>query len=108
MTGWPHAIVSYADFTAGVRGRSRSNGGVAPVRGVRMQLHWHENPHYRFASDPDLGAIRAPAKPGANDRLPLAFDLQIFTSQMGDGAKLAAALPGLPLRAPCMPGCWRT
>jgi len=24
------------------------------VRGVRMQLHWHENPLYRFASGPDL------------------------------------------------------
>ena len=26
------------------------------VRGVRMQLHWHENPQYRFAARPDLAA----------------------------------------------------
>ena len=26
------------------------------MRGVRMQLHWHENPLYRFAAAPDLGA----------------------------------------------------
>ena len=24
------------------------------MRGVRMQLHWHENPMYRFAPRPDL------------------------------------------------------
>ena len=28
------------------------------LRGVRMQLHWHENPQYRFAAQPDLARDR--------------------------------------------------
>ena len=31
------------------------------LRGVRMQLHWHENPLYRFAARPDLCARSAAA-----------------------------------------------
>ena len=56
--GWPHALVTYAHF--GVEDAPRNSTGCAlPAGGgVRMQLHWHENPHYRFATRPDVSPIR--------------------------------------------------
>jgi predicted TIM-barrel fold metal-dependent hydrolase len=69
---------------------------IPRVRGIRMQLHWHENPLYRFAAAPDLmnGALfrKNFAHVAGNN---LSFDLQIFTSQMKDAANLAAAFPGV-------------
>jgi hypothetical protein len=56
-TGWPHAIVAYADFAAeDVRPQLDRLRRYSLVRGVRMQLHWHENPLYRFAARADLSA----------------------------------------------------
>ena len=56
-TGWPHAIVAYADFSVDdVRPQLDRLARYPLVRGVRMQLHWHENPLYRFAARPDLCA----------------------------------------------------
>jgi predicted TIM-barrel fold metal-dependent hydrolase len=66
------------------------------VRGIRMQLHWHENPLYRFAPRPDL--MNEPlfrrnlAQLQDHDWL---FELQIFTSQMKDAAQLLKAFPGI-------------
>ena len=56
-TGWPHAIVAYADFGADdVRPQLDRLERYPLVRGVRMQLHWHDNPLYRFAARADLCA----------------------------------------------------
>jgi predicted TIM-barrel fold metal-dependent hydrolase len=66
------------------------------VRGIRMQLHWHENPLYRFAPRPDL--MHEPlfrknlAKLQDHGWL---FELQIFTSQMKEAAGLIQAFPGI-------------
>lgn len=66
------------------------------VRGIRMQLHWHENPLYRFAPRPDL--MNEPlfrknlAKLQDHGWL---FELQVFTSQMKDAAALIEAFPGI-------------
>jgi predicted TIM-barrel fold metal-dependent hydrolase len=94
-TGWPHAIVAYADFTGpDVRGHLDKLKAVPLVRGVRQQFHWHENPLYRFARRPDL-----PADPQVQRNVARladygwTFDLQVFTSQMGDAARLARACP---------------
>ena len=58
--GWPHAIVAYADFNVDdVRPQLDRLARYPLVRGVRMQLHWHENPLYRFAAGP----TRAPTGP---------------------------------------------
>ena len=90
--GFPHAIVGYADLlgdtveeTLAAQSRHRL------MRGIRMQLHWHENEMYRFAPRPNLmnGAIfrenlRRVAARGWS------FDLQVFASQMADAARLAA------------------
>ena len=96
-TGWPHAIVAYADFTTeDVRPQLEQLAAFPLVRGVRMQLHWHDNPQYRFASAPDLA--RDPTLRRNIARLSeygWAFDLQVFAAQMADAAELADACPGV-------------
>jgi predicted TIM-barrel fold metal-dependent hydrolase len=94
-SGWPHAIVGYADFMAeDVRPTLDRLARYPLIRGVRMQLHWHENEQYRFASRPDLADnalfrrnFAALADYG------LSFDLQVFQSQMAGAARLAADFP---------------
>ena len=54
-TGAPNAIVGYADFMAkDVRPQLDRLKKYRLMRGLRMQLHWHEDEMYRFASRPDL------------------------------------------------------
>src|SRR5690606_35842404 len=54
-TGWPHGIVGYADMAvADVRPALDRLSRYPRLRGIRQQLHWHENPLYRFAARPDL------------------------------------------------------
>ncbi len=91
-TGWPHAIVGYADLMVeDVRPQLDRLGRYPLLRGVRMQLHWHENPQYRFAARPDL--MREPQFRRNIAHLAdygLSFDLQVFAGQMADAAELAA------------------
>ncbi len=98
-SGWPHAIVGFVDLLADDAATILQAQARAPLmRGVRQQLHWHENPMYRFASRPDeMNAVafrRNFAKLEAHDWL---FELQVFSSQMKDGAALAAAFPRITL-----------
>ena len=94
-TGWPHAIVAYADLTVDdVRPQLDRLKRYPLLRGVRMQLHWHENPLYRFAARADLSndpVIRRNVAHLAD--YDLSFDLQVFTPQMADAADLARACP---------------
>ena len=95
--GWPHGIVGYVDLLADDAADTLKRQAAHPLlRGVRMQLHWHENALYRFAAAPDLAAHPALRK---NIRLlaqyGLPFDLQVFTSQMAGAADLAAANPDI-------------
>ena len=95
--GWPHAIVGYADLLDDSAPQTlKALAKIPRVRGIRMQLHWHENPLYRFAAAPDVmnGALfrKNFAHVAGNN---LSFDLQVFTSQMKDAANLAAAFPGV-------------
>lgn len=96
-TGFPVAIVAYADMMAAeVRPALDALAEEPAVRGVRMQLHWHENPLYRFASGPDLA--RDPVFQRNVARLAdygWSFDLQVFASQMAGAAELAAACPNV-------------
>jgi predicted TIM-barrel fold metal-dependent hydrolase len=96
-SGWPHAIVGYADMLApDVRPALDRLARYKLLRGVRMQLHWHENPQYRFASRPDIadqqGFRRNVAALGDYG---LSFDLQLFAPQMAGGARLAADFPSI-------------
>ncbi len=93
--GWPHAIVGYADLLDdGAPQTLKALAKTPRVRGIRMQLHWHENPLYRFAATPDLmngtQFRRNFAHVAENE---FSFDLQVFSSQMKDAANLAAAFP---------------
>ena len=90
--GWPHGIVGYADLLSDEARETMTRQAAYPLmRGIRMQLHWHDNKMYRFADVPDLmndlnllDNMRVVADYGWS------FDLQVFTSQMKDAAKLAA------------------
>jgi len=66
------------------------------VRGIRMQLHWHENPLYRFAPRADLmnEALFRKNLARLQDHGWL-FELQVFTSQMKDAAALVRDFPGI-------------
>ena len=94
-TGWPHALVAYADMTvADARPALDRLTRFPRLRGIRQQLHWHENLLYRFASRPDLCADPAVLRNVA--RLAdcgLVFELQVFAGQMAGAAELAAACP---------------
>lgn len=95
--GWPHAIVAYADFSVGdVRPQLDRLARYPLVHGVRMQLHWHENPLYRFAARADLCAdpvIRRNVAYLAD--YAFSFDLQVFAAQMAGAADLAQACPNV-------------
>ncbi|MBR1202852.1 MULTISPECIES: amidohydrolase [unclassified Bradyrhizobium] len=93
--GWPQALVAYADFSVDdVRPQLDRLKRYPLVRGVRMQLHWHENPLYRFAARPDLctdPVIRRNV--GHLADYGWSFDLQVFATQMADAAGLVEACP---------------
>ncbi|MEM6615225.1 MAG: amidohydrolase family protein [Pseudomonadota bacterium] len=94
-TGWPHAIVAYCDMTQADARRDLDRlAAFSLVRGIRQQFHWHENPAYRFARDPDV--CRDPnvcRNIGYLADYGWSFDLQVFADQMEGAAELAAACP---------------
>jgi predicted TIM-barrel fold metal-dependent hydrolase len=94
-SGFPVAIVAYADMLAeDARPQLDALAREPAVRGVRMQLHWHENPLYRFAARPDLSRDAVLQRNVA--RLAdygWSFDLQVFADQMAGAAELADACP---------------
>jgi predicted TIM-barrel fold metal-dependent hydrolase len=94
-TGWPHAIVGYADLTVrDIRPALDRLAKYPLLRGIRMQLHWHQNPDYRFATRSDLPLdptlqknVRALADYNC------VFELQVFAAQMEAAAQLTEACP---------------
>jgi predicted TIM-barrel fold metal-dependent hydrolase len=93
----PNAFVGYADLQsddiAATLDAMLLHRGM---RGIRQQLHWHENPTYRFAARPDLmsdGDWRRGLRAVADRHL--LFELQVFASQMPDAARLARDFGGL-------------
>lgn len=94
-TGWPQAIVAFADLLQeDARPQLDRLARWPLVRGIRQQLHWHENPEYRFAASPDLP--RDPRLVRNVARLAdygFAFDLQVFASQMAAAHELVEACP---------------
>jgi predicted TIM-barrel fold metal-dependent hydrolase len=98
-SGWPHAIVGYADLLAGdVRPALDRLMRYPRFRGIRMQLHWHKNEMYRFAATPDLADDETFRRNFARlADYDLTFDLQVFASQMAGAARLAADFPKVTL-----------
>lgn len=93
--GWPHAIVSFVDFQSEDAPHVMAAQAKSPLmRGARQQLHWHENAQYRFAPTPDQMNTAAFRKNLALlEERGWLFELQVFASQMADGAALAKAFP---------------
>jgi len=97
--GFPQAFVGYADLASPTVGTTLDAlSAQRNLRGIRQQLHWHENPTYRFAARPDLmndadwrRGLREVAGRG------LLFELQVFARQMADSARLARDFPELNL-----------
>jgi predicted TIM-barrel fold metal-dependent hydrolase len=93
--GYPHGIIGYADLASADLSRTLDRqAACSSFRGIRQQLHWHENPAYCFASRPDLmndprwrRGLAELAERG------LLFELQVFSGQMADAAQLANDFP---------------
>jgi len=95
-TGWPTAVIGSADlFATDAPEVMARQAAITPlVRGVRLQLHWHERPEFRFASAPDR--MHDPIfrrNIGALADLGWLFELQVFPSQLSDAAAFVAAFP---------------
>ena len=97
-TGWPHAIVGSADlFSERAIETIAAEGEASPLlRGVRLQLHWHEHEAFRFASGPDPASDRTfNANLAKLPELGLLFELQVFPNQLESATRLVAAHPDL-------------
>jgi predicted TIM-barrel fold metal-dependent hydrolase len=94
-TGWPQAIVGYADLTRdGARREVAALAANPLLRGIRQQFHWHENAQYRFAPRADLCADPVVQRNVAMlADFGLVFELQVFAGQMASAAALADAAP---------------
>jgi predicted TIM-barrel fold metal-dependent hydrolase len=93
--GFPHAITGFADLAQlGLGATLDAMRPYARLKGIRQQVHWHENPSYRFAPRPDVMADEQWRR-GLAQLAPrnLLFELQIFASQMALGAALARTFP---------------
>jgi predicted TIM-barrel fold metal-dependent hydrolase len=90
-TGFPHGIVGYADFLAeDVRPQLDRLTKYSGMRGLRMQLQWHQNPQFRFASSSDLARDpKLQRNVGHLADYGWTFDLQVFSGQMEGAAELA-------------------
>lgn len=104
-TGWPHAIVGYADVTGACASRTRNQldrlAGFPLVRGIRQQFHWHGNPAWRFADRPDLSEDSAvQANIATFAEYGWSFELQLFSGQMEGGRRLATACPDVTFVLP--------
>jgi len=95
-TGWPHAVVGSADlFAPGADKILRQQKAASPLmRGTRLQLHWHEDERFRYASGP--ARMHDPVfrdNIGALADLGWLFELQVFPGQMADAARLVQDFP---------------
>lgn len=95
QTGWPHAIVASADLFSPASETFEALRAASPlVKGIRLQLHWHENPQYRYASGPKQ--MHDPTFRENIARLReygWLFELQVFAPQMEDAAAFVEDFP---------------
>ena len=97
--GWPHAFVGYVDFGAeDAKATLRKLNTFPLMRGIRQQLHWHENPQYCFQSTPDLMNQSAWQRNfSLIQEYGWSFELQVFASQMKNAARFASDFPEIPM-----------
>lgn len=93
--GFPHGIVAHATLDAPDVERILAAHAAFPnCRGIRHIVNWHRDPAKTYVSRPDLLRHGRWLKGFALLRkYGLSFDLQLYPSQMEDGAALARAHP---------------
>jgi predicted TIM-barrel fold metal-dependent hydrolase len=97
-TGWPHAIIAPADLMDdGARHVMQEQARISSrMRGCRQQLHWHENPQYRYAPVPDqMNDPLFRRNLSAVADMGWIFELQVFPGQMQDAARLLKDFPDI-------------
>jgi len=96
-TGWPHAVSAFCDMRQKDARRDIERLARMPlVRGVRHQMHHHENPLYRFAPARDTVAEEAVQRNvAALGDYGLLFELQIFAHQAEPALRLVDSCPGV-------------
>lgn len=94
--GFPHALSSYANlFQTDVGETLDQLLACSNTKAIRQQIHWHENPQYRFADRPDV--MNDPVwRRGLKEleKRKLMFELQVFSHQMDNALKLVRDFPG--------------
>jgi len=93
--GFPHALSSFANlFSPDVGDVLDQLLECSKTRAIRQQIHWHENPQYRFADRPDV-MNDAQWRRGLKElgKRKLMFELQVFSHQMDETVKLLRDFP---------------
>jgi predicted TIM-barrel fold metal-dependent hydrolase len=93
--GLVQGVVAFADLAApGVGDVLDRQQAVSALRGIRQQLHWHENPAYRFAPAPDA-MLRPEWQRGLREVAArgLLFELQVFVGQFAYALELVDGFP---------------
>lgn len=95
ICGWPHALIGYVNFLEeDAAATLRKLSDISLMRGIRQQLHWHQNPQYCFQPEPDLMNNSLWQKNFSHlQDYDWIFELQVFSSQMRDAAKFAEKFP---------------
>ncbi|WP_319518444.1 amidohydrolase family protein [uncultured Martelella sp.] len=97
-TGWPHAIVAPANLMddSCLEVMQEEARISSRMRGCRQQLHWHENQLYRYAPVPDQMNDPAFRRNLSHvEEMGWLFELQVFSGQMENAAKLVRDFPGI-------------
>ncbi|QVQ53326.1 amidohydrolase family protein [Spiractinospora alimapuensis] len=97
-TGWPTAVVGCVDLFSATADSVLAEQArtTSLLRGVRLQLHHHPRPEFRFAADPeamdDVVFRRNLARLADHDWL---FELQVFPGQVDAAERLVRDFPDI-------------
>ena len=93
--GFPHGIVAHARLEKpDAEAVLEAHCSQANMRGIRQILSWHRNPAWSFNERADLMQDAAWRRGfGLLRRFDLAFDMMIYSGQLGDALDLASAFP---------------
>jgi predicted TIM-barrel fold metal-dependent hydrolase len=93
--GFPHGIVARAELNANdIEKLLTGHAQYKNVRGIRHIICWHRDPVKSYVSRPDLLTDPQWRRGfGLLQKFGFSFDLQLYPSQMVDGAELARSHP---------------
>ena len=93
--GFPHGIVAHARLEEpDAEAVLEAHCSQANMRGIRQILSWHRNPAWSFNERADLMQDAAWRRGfGLLRRFNQAFDMMIYSGQLGDALDLASAFP---------------